>query len=309
MWSFRITMAFLGPNITLSTLFWNILYASFSSEHKIIKPKFRTHIQKNIYTYFQITWYGYLEKRTKLRKMDMRFGTRNVRRPYRVGYLMTVAKGIPKCKLDLVGVEEVRWDRTNRQIYIFLWKAEWESWIGYRFFFVHKGIILAIKRVEFVSDRISYIILRGHCCKSIVLNVHAPTEDKIDDKNISFYEGLDCVLDKFPKYCIKIMLRYLNAKVVRENIFKPATGNDCLHKISNGNGVILAHFATSKNLTVKNTMLPYRNIHTFQNYWVFWTLFIILYSKTIKQMFWKLDLFLSSGERGDTYYVESFRKS
>jgi hypothetical protein len=30
-------------------------------------------------------------------------------------------------------------------------------------FLVHKRIISAVKRVEFVSDRMSYIILRGHC--------------------------------------------------------------------------------------------------------------------------------------------------
>jgi hypothetical protein len=39
----------------------------------------------------------------------------------------------------------------------------------------------AVKRVEFISDRMSYIILRGHWCNIIVLNVHAPTEDKTDD--------------------------------------------------------------------------------------------------------------------------------
>jgi hypothetical protein len=38
-----------------------------------------------------------------------------------------------------------------------------------------------VKRVEFISDRISYIILRGRWCNIIVLNVHAPTVDKIDD--------------------------------------------------------------------------------------------------------------------------------
>jgi hypothetical protein len=48
---------------------------------------------------------------------------------------------------------------------------------------VHKRIISAVKRVEFVSDRISYIILRGRWCDIIVLNVHAPTEDKIDDSS------------------------------------------------------------------------------------------------------------------------------
>jgi hypothetical protein len=40
----------------------------------------------------------------------------------------------------------------------------------------------AIKKVEFVSDRMTYIILRGRWCNNIVLNVHAPTEDKINYK-------------------------------------------------------------------------------------------------------------------------------
>jgi hypothetical protein len=59
---------------------------------------------------------------------------------------------------------------------------------------VHKRIIiLAVKRVEFVSDRMSYIILSGRWCHIIVLNVHAPTEDKTDDVKGSFYEELECV--------------------------------------------------------------------------------------------------------------------
>jgi hypothetical protein len=36
-------------------------------------------------------------------------------------------------------------------------------------------------RVEFVSDRMSYIILRGRWFHIIVLYVHAATEDKSDD--------------------------------------------------------------------------------------------------------------------------------
>jgi hypothetical protein len=48
-------------------------------------------------------------------------------------------------------------------------------------FFVHKRIISEVKRVEFVSARMSYITLRGCWCHIIVLNVHVPTEDKIDD--------------------------------------------------------------------------------------------------------------------------------
>jgi hypothetical protein len=56
---------------------------------------------------------------------------------------------------------------------------------------VHKRIISAVKRIEFVSDRMSYIILRGRRCQVIVLNVHAPTEDKTDDVKDSFYKELE----------------------------------------------------------------------------------------------------------------------
>jgi hypothetical protein len=88
---------------------------------------------------------------------------------------------------------------------------------------VHKRIISAVKRVEFVSDRMSYIILRGRWCHIIVLNVHAPTEDKTNDEKDSFYDELERVFDKFPNHHMKILLRDINAKVCREDIFKPTT--------------------------------------------------------------------------------------
>jgi hypothetical protein len=53
-------------------------------------------------------------------------------------------------------------------------------------FLVHHKIISAVKRVEFVSDKVSYIVLRGHWCNIIVLNVHAPSKEKSDDSKDSF---------------------------------------------------------------------------------------------------------------------------
>jgi hypothetical protein len=54
------------------------------------------------------------------------------------------------------------------------------------------------------------------------------------------------------KYHTKISLGDFNAKVGREDIFKPTIGNVSLHEISNDNGVRVVNFATSKNLTVKS---------------------------------------------------------
>jgi hydroxypyruvate isomerase len=84
----------------------------------------------------------------------------------------------------------------------------------------------------------SYIILRGRWCHIIVLNVHAPTEDKTDDVKDSFYKELERVFDKFPKYHKQILLENLDAKVGRKDIFKPTSGNETL-QINNDNGVRL----------------------------------------------------------------------
>ena len=53
---------------------------------------------------------------------------------------------------------------------------------------------------------------------------------------------------------MKILLRNFNAKVERDNIFKPTVGKESLHQDSNDNVVRIVNFATSKNLFVKSTM-------------------------------------------------------
>jgi hypothetical protein len=42
-------------------------------------------------------------------------------------------------------------------------------------------------RIEIVSDRMSYIILRGCWCDIVILSGHTPTEGKTDDMKGSFH--------------------------------------------------------------------------------------------------------------------------
>ncbi|KAJ4452350.1 hypothetical protein ANN_03883 [Periplaneta americana] len=53
----------------------------------------------------------------------------------------------------------------------------------------------------------------------------------------SFYEELEQTFDQLPRYHMKILLRDFNAKVGREDIFKPTIGKESLHVTSNDNGV------------------------------------------------------------------------
>jgi len=52
-------------------------------------------------------------------------------------------------------------------------------------------MVSVVKRVDFVSDRLSYLVLRGGWCNIIVLNVHAKSEKKSYDSKDSFCGELE----------------------------------------------------------------------------------------------------------------------
>jgi hypothetical protein len=109
-----------------------------------------------------------------------------------IGLLRTVARELGKYKLYLVGVQEVRWEKGGTE-----WAEDYTFFYGQETgdhqletgFFIHETIVSVVRTVEFISNRMSYI-LRGHWCNIIILNAHNPCEDKGDDVKDSFYEEL-----------------------------------------------------------------------------------------------------------------------
>jgi hypothetical protein len=96
-------------------------------------------------------------------------------------------------------VHEVRWDKGDTvrtgDYNFFYGKGSENHQLRTGFLFVHDSIMSAVKRVEFVSDRMSYTVLRGCWCN--ILNVHVPSEEKSDDSKDSFYEELEQFFNNF----------------------------------------------------------------------------------------------------------------
>jgi hypothetical protein len=122
-----------------------------------------------------------------------------------------------------VGIQEVRWDIGDTikdgDYICFCGRGNKNHQPGTEFF-VHHRTVSAVMTVEFDSNRMSYIVLRGPWCNIIVLNVHSQSEEKLMiQKTVYMSKCVFLII-----FHTKILLGDFNAKTGQRGYFQTNWG-------------------------------------------------------------------------------------
>jgi exonuclease III len=112
-----------------------------------------------------------------------------------------------------------------------------------------------------VSERICVLRVRGKFFNYSLINAYAPHNERPDEEKDDFYSQLDDIYAHCPRRDCKIVIGDLNAKVGREEIFRPTIGKFSMHRETNENGLRLISYAAAHNMEISSTRFRHKASH------------------------------------------------
>lgn len=128
-------------------------------------------------------------------------------------------------------------------------------------FIVNDKLLCNVLNFYPVNSRLCVLRIKGRFQNISIVNCHAPTEESTDVSKDQFYDELETAFGAIPAYDVKLVIGDFNAKLGREEAWRPHLGRESLHEECNENGTRLASFAVANNLFAKSTMFPHRDVH------------------------------------------------
>lgn len=129
-------------------------------------------------------------------------------------------------------------------------------------FAVHESIIHLVIEFRDINPRIETLTLKTDNFDMVIINVHAPTEDKEEEEKEVLYAALEDTFNQ-SKRDIRLVLGDFNAKIGREGVYRSTIESHSLHTNTNNNGIKLIDFALGKDMVIKSTMFPRKDIHKY----------------------------------------------
>lgn len=194
----------------------------------------------------------------------LKLGTWNLKGIYEEGALSNLIREVRKYKLDLIALQETHLkgsEVADVENYTLFTSGIQTRRYGTGFL-IEWGMRSRIKQFQPKDDRLCSIRIKGEHNMITIVNIHAPTEEKIEDEKDQYYEELTAVVESIPRQAIIIIiLGDANANVGREDIYRGVTGGESKHKDSNENGLKLISWAIERNLRIMSTHFKRKNVH------------------------------------------------
>uniref|UniRef100_A0A8D8SCW7 Craniofacial development protein 2 n=1 Tax=Cacopsylla melanoneura TaxID=428564 RepID=A0A8D8SCW7_9HEMI len=204
-------------------------------------------------------------QRNGLKKNDLTIATWNVLTLRQAGKMQEVANEMKKFKIDLIAMQEVRWQgkgKLDKKEYSLIYSGPEEN-TGQRGtgFLINQTIKKSIMEYEAINDRICRLRLKGKFRNITIISAYAPTEvSNMNDKE-TFYEELDTVCNKVPKHDMLLVMGDLNAQIGKYENQSQVAGRFTLHEWNNENGELLTEFAARNRLHIRSTSFQHKDIH------------------------------------------------
>jgi exonuclease III len=179
------------------------------------------------------------------------------------GKMHEIAEQILNTQLQIVAIQEIRWRgyghvRKEKCSLYYSCNPTKTGQFGTGFI-VKKELVKNVLGFEPYNERICKLRLKGKFHNLSIICVHAPIDDKNDEIKEQFFEDLQKVYDQIPRHDIVILLGDMNAKIGREDVYRPVSGIHILH-ISNKNGELICEYAVVNNMSVMSTKFQHKRI-------------------------------------------------
>jgi len=176
-----------------------------------------------------------------------------------------IADQMLSTQIQIIALQEIKWKehgKIKKNMYSLYYSCS-QQWMGQlgTGFMVRKEVEKNIISFTPLNERICILRLKGKFYNITLINVHAPTEQKMEEEKDKFYDDLQKVYDRVPKHDIIMILGDLHAKISKEKAYETVTGKYTLHDVPNQNGEMVCNFAIENNMTVMSTQFQHKTTH------------------------------------------------
>jgi exonuclease III len=192
-------------------------------------------------------------------------GTWNVNTMLKAGKMQEIADQVVGSQIQIVALQEIRWRgygllKKDKYSIYYSCNPNTTGQAGTGFI-IQKSAMNKTLGFETISDHICKLKVKGKFYNMTLINVYAPTEDKVEEIKKQFYKELQRTQDRVPKHEVTIILGDMNAKLGKEKVFSQIVGHHTLHDISTENGEMVANYAISNDMFLISTKFQHKKIH------------------------------------------------